>query len=78
MQDEINVQLALMEKEEEQNTETETGFELPPEPEEITDLEDANAALRELYDQLEKLHDANMSLQIENSLLRETIEEFAK
>ena len=78
MQDEINARLALMEKEEEQHPETETGFELTPEPEEITDLEDANAALRELYDQLEKLNDANISLQIENMLLRETIEEFAK
>ena len=73
MQDEINAKLALMEEEEEpEEEEQETVDEL----EEFTDLVDANETIREYYEQLEKLQDSILSLQIENTLLREAIEEY--
>ena len=75
LQDDINVRLALAEEAEKEVAESEV---LPIEPEEYTDLEDANAQVREYYEQLEKLEDAMISLEIENQILRERIEEYTK
>ena len=75
LQDDINVRVALAEEAEKEDTESEV---LPIAPEEYTDLEDANAQVREYYEQLEKLEDAMISLEIENQILRERIEEYTK
>ena len=48
------------------------------EPEEVYDLDEAQSLIDEYYDQLLELEEANLRLQIENTLLHETIDSFTK
>ena len=66
MQDDLAVRLALAEEESKPNK------QLPK----YSNVDYANEQLREYYDQLQKLQDSVLTLQIENTLLRETIDEY--
>ena len=66
MQDDLAARIALAEEEAKPNK------QLPK----YSNVDYANDQLREYYDQLQKLQDSVLTLQIENTLLREKIDEF--
>ena len=68
IQDEINVRVALAEQEAE--------AEANAAQTDLTDIDKANEQIRDYYEQMEKLQDSMLQLQIENTLLREYIDEF--
>ncbi len=68
MQDDVAARLALAEEESKINA----NKRLPV----YSNVDYANEQLREYYDQMQKLQDSILTLQIENTLLREKIDEF--